>query len=253
MAVNTPLDEIIDYKDTAIKKMLASQEIMSFMFDIPNINMESDEVYNAREEHFFDYGVNPDTIQTDNVSIFVQSSMVNRPNANFKGMAVTVSVVCNVGYIKLDKKKFKGIVYKRRLAMPEAEAKSWLSGEPINIPSTQIAREIDYFRSFYPQLTPHIFLAYDRTAWYCTSGSDLRITFDENIRFRTQDLQLSGNAEGHPLLAPNQVLMEIKTGGSIPLWLTQVLTQNNIFKTSYSKYGNAYLKLQKEGVNHYVR
>ena len=155
-------------------------------------------------------------------------------------------------YVEI-KKKFRDIVYKRRLAMPEAEAKSWLSGESVNIPSTQIAREIDYFRSFYPQLTPHIFLAYDRTAWYCTSGSDLRITFDENIRFRTQDLQLSGNAEGHSLLAPNQVLMEIKTGGSIPLWLTQVLTQNNIFKTSYSKYGNAYLKLQKEGVNHYVR
>ena len=35
--------------------------------------------------------------------------MINRPNANFKGMAITVSVVCNVGYIKLDKKKFKGI------------------------------------------------------------------------------------------------------------------------------------------------
>ena len=109
MAVNTPLDEIIDYKDTAIKKMLASQDIMSFMFDIPNIDMEGDEVYNAREENFFDYGVNPDTIQTDNVSIFVQSSMVNRPNANFKDMAVTISIVCNVGYIKLDKKKFKGI------------------------------------------------------------------------------------------------------------------------------------------------
>ena len=26
-----------------------------------------------------------------------------------KGMAVTISIVCNVGYIKLDKKKFKGI------------------------------------------------------------------------------------------------------------------------------------------------
>lgn len=109
MAVNTPLDEIIDYKDTAIRKMLASQDIMSFMFDTPNIDMEGDEVYNARERNFFDYGINPDTIQTDTVSIFVQSSMVNRPNANFKGMAMTISIVCNAGYIELDKKKFKGI------------------------------------------------------------------------------------------------------------------------------------------------
>ena len=109
MAVNTPLDEIIDYKDTAIKKMLASQDIMSLIFDTPNIDMESDAVYNARKQHFFDYGINPNTIQADTVSIFVQSSMVNRINANFKSMAMTISIVCNAGYIELDKKKFKGI------------------------------------------------------------------------------------------------------------------------------------------------
>ena len=109
MAINTPLDEIIDYKDTAIKKMLASQDIMSLIFDTPNIDMESDAVYNARKQHFFDYGINPNTIESDTVSIFVQSSMVNRINANFKGMAVTISIVCNVGYIIRDKKKFKGI------------------------------------------------------------------------------------------------------------------------------------------------
>lgn len=109
MAVNTPLDEIIDYKDTAIRKMLSSQDIMSLMFDIPEIDMESDEVYYARERNFFDYGIKPDTIQTETVSIFVQSSMVDRINANFKGMAVTISIVCNVSYVELDKKKFKGI------------------------------------------------------------------------------------------------------------------------------------------------
>jgi len=109
MPINTPLDEIIDYKDIATRKMLASTEIMSLMFDAPNIDMDSDEVYHAKERNFFDYGVNPDTIQTDTVSIFVQSSMTNRLNANFKDMALVISIVCNVNYINLDNKKFKGI------------------------------------------------------------------------------------------------------------------------------------------------
>ena len=108
MAINTPLDEIIDYKDTAIRKMLESQEIMSLIFNTPNIDMESDNVYEAKETTFFDYGINPDTIQTDKVSIYVQASMIGRLNDNFKSMAMTISIVCNVKYIKLDKKMFKG-------------------------------------------------------------------------------------------------------------------------------------------------
>lgn len=35
-------------------------------------------------------------------------------------------------------------------------------------------------------------------------------------------------------------LMEIKTSGGIPLWMTNVLTRQHIYKTSFSKYGSAY-------------
>ena len=34
--------------------------------------------------------------------------------------------------------------------------------------------------------------------------------------------------------------MEIKCSGGIPLWMTHVLTENQIYKTSFSKYGTAY-------------
>ena len=158
MAVNTPLDEIIDYKDTAIKKMLASQDIMSLMFDIPDIDMESDEVYKARETRFFDYGINPDTIQGDTVFIFVQSSMVNRINANFKGMAMTISIVCNEHYIKLDKKKFKGIkgnridnIARQIVVALDDDDQEFGIGEltltqcrPVNVPKGYTAVELAY-------------------------------------------------------------------------------------------------------------
>ncbi len=158
MAVNTPLDEIIDYKDKAIRKMLASQDIMSLMFDKPDIDMEGDEVYNARERNFFDYGINPDTIQTDTVFIFVQSSMANRINANFKGMAMTISIVCNEEHVKLDKKKFKGIkgnridnIARQIVVALDDDDQEFGIGEltltqcrPVNVPKGYTAVELAY-------------------------------------------------------------------------------------------------------------
>ncbi len=54
------------------------------------------------------------------------------------------------------------------------------------------------------------------------------------------DFCLRKGAYGKALLEDDQVLMEIKSSGSIPLWLSSVLTHEHLFRTSYSKYGSAY-------------
>ena len=43
------------------------------------------------------------------------------------------------------KKKYKSVVYKRRISLPEEEAMEWISGERHCHKHTQIANEIDYF------------------------------------------------------------------------------------------------------------
>ena len=58
-----------------------------------------------------------------------------------------------------------------------------------------------------------------------------------------EDFFLGGDIYGTSLLDQDQVLMEIKTTGGIPLWLTHLLTQQHLFKTSFSKYGAAYLHM----------
>lgn len=109
MAVNTPLDEIIDYKELIINKLLESKEVMGLMFNKPNIDIENDDdVYNARENNIRDYGIDPDTIQTDKVVIFVQASMANSDSLQLKQMQASISVVCNVEYIELNHRLFKG-------------------------------------------------------------------------------------------------------------------------------------------------
>lgn len=138
------------------------------------------------------------------------------------------------------KKKFQSVVYKRRLVLPEAQAMtSFRTGEALPVQS-QIADEIEYFRAYYRTLRPTVFLSYEREAFYALDGSDFRITFDENILYRCHDFSLGSPIYGTPLLTGGQTLMEIKTSGGMPLWMTHALTEHSIFHTSFSKYGAAY-------------
>lgn len=152
------------------------------------------------------------------------------------------------------KKKYDGIVYKRRLALPNQAALAWMSGEAHCGQHSQIANEIDYLLKLYGPLQPSVFLSYEREAYYCKDGSDFRVTFDDNILCRQSDLSLEAAAYGTRILPEGMVLMEIKCSGGIPLWMTQVLSREKIYKTSFSKYGTAYQTLifpQTHAINAY--
>ena len=147
------------------------------------------------------------------------------------------------------KKKYKSVVYKRRIALPEQEAMDWIvNGIPPH-EHTQIAEEIEYFRRCYGELHPAVFLSYEREAFYALDGSNFRVTFDENILARTFDLSLCHETSGTKLVNDG-ALMEIKVSAGIPLWMTKILTDNGLYKTSFSKYGTAYKNLifNKQGV-----
>ena len=138
------------------------------------------------------------------------------------------------------KKKYDHIVYKRRLPLRSKVAESWLSGDSGRPNESQIAKEIDYFLDFYKSLRPVIFLSHEREAYHSTGGEEPRITFDENILSRQNDLSLKIDPSGEYVLPPKLTLMEIKCSGAMPKWLTETLSKNGLYKTSFSKYGNAY-------------
>ena len=137
------------------------------------------------------------------------------------------------------KRKYDGVVYKRRIGVTQKEADLYISGSII--PTSQIGKEILYMKRFYKDLEPKMLLIYDRCA-YKEDNSDLRITIDENIRYRTNNLDLTYSLDGNKLFDDEYYLMEIKTAYAFPLWLTKLLSNNKIYKTSFSKYGKAYLK-----------
>lgn len=139
------------------------------------------------------------------------------------------------------KKKFKGVVYKRRISLPYEEAMRYLEHGEKPTKDSQILREIDYFIRFY-QPKPKLYLAYDRIAFSGIEKKDLRITVDQRIRSRWENVKLDAGDEGELLLSDQEYLVEIKTIDAFPLWLTDILTELEMFPTSFSKYGQIYHK-----------
>lgn len=144
------------------------------------------------------------------------------------------------------KKKYKGVVYKRRVDMSLKDAMNYLYDQkPIQNPS-QIIREINWSISHYPNIAPSMYISYDRTALYGVEDPNLRITFDSNILWRKDKLQLNEGIWGDTLLKTGQRLMEIKIPNAMPLWLSHILDELYIYPTSFSKYGIAFQQLLKD-------
>jgi SPX domain protein involved in polyphosphate accumulation len=148
-------------------------------------------------------------------------------------------------YLEIKKKVF-GLVNKRRTALKLNEAydfvRTGVQPEPQSYMNQQVLREISYLMSQY-DLQPAVYLSYDRKALFSKENRDLRITFDTNIVCRRHDLQLESGSYGEQLLEPGQWLMEVKAENTFPLWLSRLLSENGMYRTGFSKYGNEYKKM----------
>ena len=137
------------------------------------------------------------------------------------------------------KRKADEVVYKRRVQSTIPMVKHFFDRKGDICSGGQINKEITYFRDYYDALVPSCLIIYDRTAYF-ELGGDLRLTIDENPRYRIQDLRLTSSMEGISLLPPGSSILEIKVQEAMPLWLTSLLSEGKIYKSSFSKYGEAY-------------
>lgn len=140
------------------------------------------------------------------------------------------------------KKKWNGVVYKRRVALPYEEAIRAMETGNMPISTGQIGKEIAYFHELYSGIRPKLIIAYERETWQSPQGSDFRVTFDTSIRCRTDDLDLRHGSSGNLLLDPNLRMMELKLPMAFPRWLTDSLWGHEIHQVHFSKYGEAYLR-----------
>lgn len=146
------------------------------------------------------------------------------------------------------KKKFNGLVNKRRVSITYKQAKDYIENDINPLPNSQIMKEIDYIFKR-GKLKPKISITYDRQSYLAKDDLSVRITFDKNIKSRTDNICLDALDDGNFLL-DNGYIMEVKSLNGMPFWLINALNELKIYPTSFSKYGKIYTKLKEE--NNYV-
>ncbi len=150
------------------------------------------------------------------------------------------------------KKKYKGVVYKRRIELTMAEARKYFYKGEYPETDSQILREIDYTKN-HLDLKARVYIAYEREAYSGSECSDLRVTFDRNIRGRDIRLDLTEGDSGRRLLDENEILMEVKIPGAVPMWMAGIFSELSVYMTSYSKYGEYYQRYLAEEVGRSAR
>lgn len=166
------------------------------------------------------------------------------------------------------KKKFRGIVYKRRVRMslpgawafargasyqsaqatfplscrgegPSDEQPPCQKDRPDGNPvlDRQIAREIEAALERHGELAPSAAIMCWRTAWAPLDETDEpRITFDDELCF----VDLMGqDTQRKPITHAGESIMEIKASSGMPPWLVEALSETDSYPRSFSKYGEA--------------
>ena len=141
------------------------------------------------------------------------------------------------------KKKYKGLVNKRRTTLRLCEAYDLVNHgiEPEEQPyiNRQVLEELKYFLKVY-DLKPKVYLTYDRQAFFSKTDRDFRVTFDTNIKTRRENVGLELGNQGELLIGNAFWLMEVKSSEAVPVWFSELLAEKEIFSTSFSKYGTEY-------------
>ena len=137
------------------------------------------------------------------------------------------------------KKKYKGIVYKRRIQTTPAKLDDYLDNR-VCPEESQIMREIDFAMKRYEWPKPSIMIFYERKGYFGKEDDTLRITVDRNTRYRTEDLSFEYGSGGRLFFGDDTRILEIKAVNAYPLWLVEALNSLGIRKRTFSKVATAF-------------
>ena len=137
------------------------------------------------------------------------------------------------------KKKYKGIVYKRRIQTTPSKLRDYMKNK-VCPEESQIMREIDFAMKRYEWPKPSIMIFYERKGYFGKEDDTLRITVDRNTRYRTDDLAYEYGTGGRLLFKDDTRILEIKAVNAYPMWLAEALDGLGIRKQTFSKVAAAF-------------
>lgn len=203
------------------------------------------DAYNVEHEFYSISNIYYDTIDDKLIRNSIEKTIYKE---KLRVRSYGVPILEDRVYVEI-KKKYKGIVNKRRTALKLSEAYDYLNYNQcpdLNQPkiNQQVFKEIDYFKNFYG-LVPKVHISYDRRAYFEQNDGDFRLTFDTNVRARRDNIRLEAGNYGDTLLEDGNFLMEVKISNAAPLWFTKLISEFDIYPATFSKYGSEYKQYVK--------
>lgn len=232
--------------DRVEKKCLISPEQKKKLLKTIKKYMKQDGYYKSEVINLY--------FDNDNYDLIIQS--MDRPEFKEKLRARSYGGYDRV-FIEI-KTKIKGqdnnIGYKRRVMITHQDFDEFINHKVTlaelsqrsieNNNDLQIAKEADYLMNHF-DLKPKILITYNRESY--KGEGNLRITFDENLKYRDKNLSLvKGKRDKIYFKDKPSTIMEIKAHGVIPLWLAKIMSAEKIYPQQFSKIGKVYERLRKE-------
>ena len=211
------------------KKYLLTKEQYVILLDRLKEHIEADAFEKSRVSSLY----------YDNEKLELIRRSIEKPQYKEKFRVRCYGNVSSDDYVFVEiKKKMDGVVYKRRTKAKYQDVMDNI--KTCEYKDKQIGNEIKYALDYYNGLAPAIYVSCMRTSYVGKDNPGLRITFDEDLKYRTNNLSLQESSDDKELT--DKVIMEIKVLNSYPLWLTSVLAELNLFPRGFSKVGTAYIK-----------
>ena len=156
-------------------------------------------------------------------------------------------------FLEIKSKDSTGVGRKYRLlSTPHSITQFMTRGQlDSSIKDQMMIEKVQQLQEEYQQaIIPRMYIYYDRFSLKEKkeiSGfpyNKIRVTIDQNLTYRDNNVSLFSGKDGFPLLNEDIVIMEIKALGRKPQWLQDILDQYGLVEQKFSKYSCAYHKSQ---------
>lgn len=234
--------------DRIEKKYLITKSDKKELLKLIHKNMKKDSYHKSRVINLY--------FDTDNFDLTIQS--IDQPIFKHKLRARSYGGYDRV-FLEIKTKmreKDMNPGYKRRVMVTHSDYEEFVAGKTTmeelskrsieTVNDIQIAKEVDYYVEHFG-LKPKIMVLYNRESYKDQDG--LRITFDENLKYRTEDLSFNKRKRDKIYFEDDRcIIMEIKAHGVMPLWLVHELSKLHIYPQQFSKVGKIYQKIKEQYV-----
>ena len=233
------------FKRVETKYILTQDNLEDLLYDLKEYLVEDDYPTSTISNIYFDTE-EFDVIKDSLAGLYAQEKI--RMRTYLENPKVDSDV-----FLEVKSKDAKGIGHKYRLLADPISITNLMTSGQTNgqIKDPKLVADIQNLRQRYDNLLKaRMYIAYDRyslkekTSIEGYPFNKIRVTLDQNLTYRDQEVTLFKGNYGQPLLDEGMIIMEIKAPGHKPQWLQDILDKHGLSEQKFSKYSCAYHKSQ---------